>query len=56
MDTQDPPNQPRYQLTRGLTGLDNKKDDRKTGSTRCYLGSSQYWVDRPACEGHYALI
>ena len=26
MDTQDPPNRPRYQLTRGLKGLDNKKD------------------------------
>ena len=26
MDTQDPPNRPRYQLTRGLRGLDNKKD------------------------------
>ena len=26
MDTQDPPNQPRYQLTRGLRGLDNEKD------------------------------
>ena len=26
MDTQDPPNRPRYQLTRGLIGLDNEKD------------------------------
>ena len=26
MDTQDPPNRPHYQLTRGLIGLDNKKD------------------------------
>ena len=26
MDTQDPPNQPRYQLTRGLMSLDNEKD------------------------------
>ena len=26
MDSQDPPNRPRYQLTRGLIGLDNKKD------------------------------
>ena len=26
MDTQDPPNRPRYQLTRGLRGLDNEKD------------------------------
>ena len=28
MDTQGPPSQPRYQLTRGLLGLDNEK--------RCY--------------------
>ena len=27
VDTQDPPNQPRYQLTRGLLVLDNEKDD-----------------------------
>ena len=26
MDTQDPPSPPRYQLTRGLIGLDNEKD------------------------------
>ena len=26
MDTQDPPNWPYYQLTKGLIGLDNKKD------------------------------
>ena len=26
MDTQDPPNRPRYQLTRGLRALDNEKD------------------------------
>ena len=26
MDTQDPPIRPRYQLTRGLIGLDNEKD------------------------------
>ena len=26
MDTQDSPNRPRYQLTRGLRGLDNEKD------------------------------
>ena len=26
MDTQDPPNQPHYQLTRGLKGVDNEKD------------------------------
>ena len=26
MDTQDPPNRPRFQLTRGLIGLDNEKD------------------------------
>ena len=26
MDTQDPPNRPHYQLTRGLIGLDNEKD------------------------------
>ena len=26
MDTQDPPNRPRYELTRGLRGLDNEKD------------------------------
>ena len=26
MDTQDPPNQPCYQLTRGLIGLNNEKD------------------------------
>ena len=26
MDTQDPPNQCRYQLTNGLIGLDNEKD------------------------------
>ena len=26
MDTQDPPNRPPYQLTRGLRGLDNEKD------------------------------
>ena len=26
MDRQGPPNRPRYQLTRGLTGLDNEKD------------------------------
>ena len=26
MGTQDPPNRPRYQLTRGLIGLDNEKD------------------------------
>ena len=31
MDTQDPPNRPRYQLTRGLRGLDNKKDDGTSG-------------------------
>ena len=26
MDTQDPPNRPCYQLTRGLRGLDNEND------------------------------
>ena len=26
MDRQGPPNQPRYQFTRGLIGLDNEKD------------------------------
>ena len=26
MDTQDPPNRPRYQLIRGLRGLYNEKD------------------------------
>ena len=26
MDRQGPPNRPRYQLTRGLIGLDNKKE------------------------------
>ena len=26
MDRQGPPNRPRYQLTRGLIGLDNEKD------------------------------
>ena len=26
MDTQGPPNRPRYQLTRGFIGLDNEKD------------------------------
>ena len=26
MDTQDPPNRPRYQLTRVLRGLNNEKD------------------------------
>ena len=41
MDTEDPSNQPRYQLTKGLIGLDNEKDamtslclDRK--EVRCY--------------------
>ena len=31
MDTQDCPNQPRYQFTRGLRGLDNKKDAMTSG-------------------------
>ena len=31
MDTQDPPNRPRYQLTRGLRGLDNEKDGMSSG-------------------------
>ena len=31
MDTQDPPNRPRYQLTRGLRGLDNEKDAMTSG-------------------------
>ena len=26
MDTQDPPNQPRYKLSKGLRDLDNEKD------------------------------
>ena len=31
MDTQDPPSQPRYQLTRGLRCLDNEKDAMTSG-------------------------
>ena len=54
MDTQDPLNQPRYQLTRSQRGLDNEKGDvrlsRQEGSMRCHLGSAQYW-DWPACGG-----
>ena len=58
MDTQDPPNRPCYQLTRGLIGLDNEKDamtsrclDRKydTPPSECTLGPDRLW-------GHYALI
>ena len=55
MDTQDPPNRPRYQLTRGLIGLDNKKRcydvtlSRQEGSTTRHLVSA-HW-DRTACGG-----
>ena len=48
-----PSHRPRYQLTRGLIGLDNEKDDmtscclgRKL-NTMCHLANAQYW-DRPA--------
>ena len=46
-DTQNPPNRPRYQLTRGLIGLDNKKDamtslSSQEGSTMCHLASARY--------------
>ena len=39
MDIQDPPNQPRYQLTRGLIGLDNEKD---AMTSRC-LDRKEVW-------------
>ena len=32
MDTQDPPNRPRYQLIRGLKGLDDNEKDTLTSS------------------------
>ena len=31
MDTKDPPNRPRYQLTRGLRGLENERDAMTSG-------------------------
>ena len=48
MDRQGPPNWPRYQLTRGLIGLDNKKDTMtgQEGSTMRPLPNAQW--DRPA--------
>ena len=57
MDTQDPPSRPRYQLTRGLIGLDNEKrcyditlsGQELQGSTTRHLAST-HW-DRYACEG-----
>ena len=53
MDTQDPSNRPRYQLTRVLVGLDNEKRcydvtlSRQEGSTMRHLASAQEW-DWPA--------
>ena len=55
MNTQDPPNRPRYQLTRGLRDLDNKKRcydvtlSGQEGSTTRHLASTHR--DRNACEG-----
>ena len=49
MDTQDPPNRPRYQFTRGLSMFTQRKRcydvglSRQQGSMRDHLGSAQYW-------------
>ena len=58
MDSQDPPTRPRYQLTRGLRGLDNEKDamtsdclDRRyvVPSGECIvLGPTGQWLHRTA--------
>ena len=53
MDTQDPPNQPRYQLTRGLRGLDNEKDAMTSGcldrkEVRGAIWGVHSTTDRPA--------
>ena len=53
MDTQDPPNRPCYQLTRGLTGLDNEKDAMTSGcldrkEVRGAIWGVHSTTDRPA--------
>ena len=53
MDTQDPPTDPRYQLTRGLIGLDNEKDAMTSGcldrkEVRGAIWGVHSTTDRPA--------
>ena len=53
MDTQDPPTEPRYQLTRGLRGLDNEKDAMTSGcldrkEVRGAIWGVHSTTDRPA--------
>ena len=60
MDTQDPPSRPCYQLTRGLRGLDNKKDALTSACLDRKEVRGAVWgvhsTRTGQLVGHYALI